>query len=160
MGVKVLPAPCPTDALAEGGRFWLVLGLGEFKPTLLKGCPDQHPPRCPGKVLRERRGSPETAASSTNGPASARYRIGPAVPKESLLPQTGTWGEFEYQGGMSAFAPQQPGVSHLSSSHRLRFARTPSKDRAAAELAATDTSSVLSRDALVNEGAAICLVRL
>lgn len=64
MGVRVLPAPCPTDALAEGGRFWLVLGLGEFKPTLLKGYPDQHPPRCPGKVLRERRGSPGTAAAA------------------------------------------------------------------------------------------------
>lgn len=94
---------CPTHPVARGGRFWLVLGPGEFKPALLKGCPDQHARRCPGKVQREgeappgllqRRGWPCTS--------QVQYRpvgTSPAAPDESLLPETGTWGVFEDQGG-------------------------------------------------------------
>lgn len=58
--------------------------------------------------------------------------------------------------GTSAFVPQQPGVSCLSSG-TISVCKDSRLPRAVAEPAAMDTSSVLSWDALGNEGAAICL---
>ena len=100
---------CSTRPVAGSGRFWLVLVLGEFKPALLKGCPDQHARGRPGKVLREGEAPPGLPQQHRQPCASQVQHCptgtGPTVPNKSLLPETGTWGVFEDQGGYVHLCP-------------------------------------------------------
>lgn len=147
---------CPTHPVARGGRFRLVLGLGEFTPALQKGCPDQHARRRPGKVQRE--GEAPPGLLQQRGWPCTRYSIalrGPVLqcPTSPCSQKLAPGGCLRTRVGTSA--AQQPGVSHLSSS-TVWVCKDSCLPWAAAEPSATDSSSVLSWDALVNEGATIC----
>lgn len=111
----------------------------------------------PGRYKGKER-LPQDCCSSVDCPAPARYSIalrGPVLqcPTSPCSQKLAPGGCLRTRVGTSA--AQQPGVSHLSSS-TVWVCKDSCLPRAAAEPSATDSSSVLSWDALVNEGAAIC----
>lgn len=126
-----------------------MLSVGDFKPALLKGCLDQHLPRCSRKVPRE--GEAPPALPQQHGrPGTGQVQHRP-VPDISLLPETGTQGVLEGQGGYDRLGPSAPWLSHLSSGTAwvCRGSRLPGA-------AARAVTSLLSWNTVVDEGATIC----